>query len=1128
MRKLHFHIPIGFFLLLCFLSEAWGQVYPVKSNRKWGLIDRDGRVVAPPQFDAVHLGKSDRAVVVLAGKYGLVDVQGRELIAPQYTFLREVGSQLVLINQGGDCQEGDCSGGKWGLVHLGSGRVLEPAFSRVGSFERNGLARVNVGGNCHNLGCKDGLWGLVDTLAQVILPAQYSEILLGRGPEVFVKNEEGWGIYLLDSGRVTLPNRFASLQRISPERLVASIGDGFGVVDNQGNFVVAPRYQDIEAGGEDGYLSFAKNFLYGLMDSVGNEVVPARYESVRKLAGPWVLVRSAGRWGLRNLRDEELMDCVLALVDSVGPNYAVVQRGPLWGAIDSTGREIVPIRFQHAAPVNDSLFRVRHGEYLKWVNREGKVIQARKVDEVGPFEDGAAWVRDDGKEGLLGISGNWLFPPRYAEVNVFRTVAQARMEGSSEWEYLYFTRNGFETDARSFIVIKREEERQQVPLGNSAGVMGWFFNTARQLWGLRSPGTGKILIQPTYTRVSLVPGTDFTMVQGSGGIGTGSLWGIVNHRSGEQIHDPAFASIEEGDFARFGVARATYSSGRYALILPTGRVANFEQAAYIGRFSDGVARINLGGNLAWRSTSGVDTLYSDVYFDDVERAFRTRYRVCEGGKWGFINLRGEWVKDAQYEMVSTFRYGTAGFVSEGKWGLLDRQFAEVIPPRYDLIDYLQEGELDPLVVLGLEQDGYGFIDSLGELAISPRFAEVGDFHNGRVRVASEGQWGFADREGNLVVQPQYREAGDFHEDRARVRDKRYWGFVDPTGQPVTGQQYLRAGDFHEGVAWVQAGKFFGFIGPDGNFAIDPEFSKVRDFENGMAPARRKGKWGMIDHRGNWVVAPRYYRIGPFVDSVAVIQEGGDWGLIDAHGEFIFRPQFRELRPFHEGLALARKGLEFGYVNPNGEVAIDFQFSRAEDFSCGRAAVFERGRWGFVDSLGQWVVPARYSKVNNFSEDRAAVRINGRWGFIDPTGRLAVPAIYSQVRPFKDGRAAVQGDNGWGLINADGTVVVEPEYDEVGEFVEGLIPVSRHGKWGLLNIHGAPMTMLKYDELGAHHEGLARMLVARRYGVATLQGRVLLEPAYDVVKTVKDAVQVERSDQVGYLNREGRWLWPLQN
>lgn len=1108
--------------LLFLFQEAAGQLYPIKVDRKWGLIDANGQLVATPQYQAIHRIPGDHAIAVLNNLYGLLNSSGEELIPPQYTFLREISDELVLLNQGGSCDDGDCDGGMWGLSHLPSQNTLKPQFNLIGRFDDFGLARVNFNGDCTYDDCEGGWWGLIDNQARVRIPAKYTKIIHNSATEAFIQNDEGWGLFNLNQDVVQVPPMYEDLRRVGPNRLAMQLEGKFGVVNNANKNIIPPLYDDIKDG-KKGFLTFQSKGSYGLMDSLGKHIIQPLYERVEKADYGWVKVFAENRWGLRTVKDEEVMGTVLLGIGDLGPDYAVVQRGNTKGVINLKGEEVVPVRFEEVRVLEDSLFIVQDRRFFKWYDRQGRIQRTLELEGFDPLHGEMVQRVQKGKYwGVINLRGQWVVPPRYEQVGLFGQVAKVKRGNKSKWEHFYFDARGNPTDTKYFVVRGREDAID--PDASTLGSIGWFYSSGRFLWGLRNPKTKSSIVPPTFDTVELVPGQDVSIVSKREEGATN--FGLVHNRSGKDVSNFVFSEINSGDFINQDVARCTYRvSGKCGLVGIDGKVIAVPGASYIGEFVKGVARVNVNGHLVWKRSPGIDTLGIRVVQDANLGGRTTEFLYCEGGKWGFIDMDGQWLVEPKFETALDYKDGVARVRQNGKWGAVNQQYDFAIKPLYDFIDYLHHDSDLTLLTVGLKQDGIGFIDAKGEIAIAPQFGEAGDFQDGLVRIRENGLWGYADLAGQVVILPRYKEAGDFFEGRARVRDRRYWGFIDSQGNEVTPQKYLRAGDFHEGMAWVQFEKFFGYIGVQGMMMINPEFSEAGDFCNGAAPVKKKSGYGMIDQRGRWKVQPRFYRVFPYQDDIALVQERGSFGFVNGGGEFVLRPTYREIGSFSEDLAPARSNLQFGYLAPDGSVAIDFQFPRAEPFGCGRAAVFVNGKWGFIDTTGTLLIPNDFSRVGNFCEDRAAVRLHGAWGFVDPGGRLAVPVRYQKVESFREGRAAVylEGE-GWGFVNRDGTVIIPTSYEAVGEFQNGIVPVRKDGKWALLNVFGAPMTSFKYDAVGTFKEGLAQVKVEKRLGVVNNQGKVLLEPGYDTISIMDDRIQVEGDDQMGYLDLKGNWIW----
>ena len=178
--------------------------------------------------------------------------------------------------------------------------------------------------------------------------------------------------------------------------------------------------------------------------------------------------------------------------------------------------------------------------------------------------------------------------------------------------------------------------------------------------------------------------------------------------------------------------------------------------------------------------------------------------AATGGKWGYIDKRGDWVIEPQFEHAFGFKDGLASVEVGGRWGFIDQKGKFVVNPQYDFIFGLSEGyaifEIGKGSIPGCGQYcGYhGFIDTKGRVMVEAKFVE---------RPNPDGSW-------SSPVHP-------FSEGLAAVKTDDGWGFIDPTGKMVIDPQFDNVGSFQDGLAFVTALGKEAYITKTGAFVVDP-------------------------------------------------------------------------------------------------------------------------------------------------------------------------------------------------------------------------------------------------------------------------------------------------------------------
>ncbi len=333
------------------------------------------------------------------------------------------------------------------------------------------------------------------------------------------------------------------------------------------------------------------------------------------------------------------------------------------------------------------------------------------------------------------------------------------------------------------------------------------------------------------------------------------------------------------------------------------------------------------------------------------------FRAEEKGKWGFINKEGKFVIKPQFDdSYYSFSEGLAAVKTGRKWGYIDDTGKTVIPFSFEGAQKFKDGIAAVHVGDFTESGGkWGYIDrAAGYIFESKEHLTYTGFQDGLMPVKKEEKWGYINTKGEWAITPKFEDAEDFSDGLAGVRlDDETTGYIDTTGELVIRLKgaHPHYEGFSEGLApvFVDGEKKYGFINRRGEFVIPPQYAEARSFSEGRAEVCILGK----DESG-WPERR--------------------WGAIDREGKLIVPAIYKAISSYHEGMARVTNKEGHGFVNLSGEVSIPCKFRNADSFENGLAYVTV-GDWktewsGYIDKSGKFVW-----RPSDFSEkDKARQKV----------------------------------------------------------------------------------------------------------------------------------------------------------
>lgn len=349
-----------------------GDLAPVQIGRKWGYMDKHGKLVIPAQFAEATYFVNGRAVVGVGEQrrnlrdltWGVIDETGKYVISPQY---RDLG----LFHDGlARAAVSTTNGIKYGFIDEKLSFVIQPQFDYAYDFSeglaavKKGKAFIHATGYCNRSGrlviaptftvaepFKNGI-------ARVIEKHEY-EYIDKHGKKVS-----------RELGLQSFPND-AELNPIK-------VGNLYGYEDRVGKMVIKPSYR-MAFPFSDGYAAAVPqegSWGYGVIDKTGVFVSPAKFFTINQFSE-----------GL----------AAAQLVSNGQPGK--------WGFIKPSGEVAIPFKFDQVGNFSNGLapagfedgwaepFDARTQMYLMgYVDKTGAFAVKPKYRQAKDFKDGIAEV----------------------------------------------------------------------------------------------------------------------------------------------------------------------------------------------------------------------------------------------------------------------------------------------------------------------------------------------------------------------------------------------------------------------------------------------------------------------------------------------------------------------------------------------------------------------------------------------------------------------------------------------------------------------------------------------------------------------------------------------------------------
>lgn len=198
-------------------------------------------------------------------------------------------------------------------------------------------------------------------------------------------------------------------------------GTLYGYINSTGNFIIKPQYTQAMNFTENGTAIISKDGLWGLIDSTSRYIVKPTYDYINDFVEGIAVFTQAKSMGIMDEWGNVIPTKTYSFISDFSDGLAVVSMNKddgtiLYGYIDKTGKEVIPLTFSQATSFKDgyALIQTIKGTY-EIIDKTGRVKTIFPYKSMGNFNDNFLTFSEAPNEllGYVDLNGYVVIPPKY-------------------------------------------------------------------------------------------------------------------------------------------------------------------------------------------------------------------------------------------------------------------------------------------------------------------------------------------------------------------------------------------------------------------------------------------------------------------------------------------------------------------------------------------------------------------------------------------------------------------------------------------------------------------------------------------------------------------------------------------
>ncbi len=386
-----------------------------------------------------------------------------------------------------------------------------------------------------------------------------------------------------------------------------------------------------------------------------------------------------------------------------------------------------------------------------------------------------------------------------------------------------------------------------------------------------------------------------------------------------------------------------------------------------------------------------------------------------------------------------------------------------------------------LIPIKSKNHKYGYVDTLGNWFILPRYDDALDFSEGFASVCENDTCFYINKEGLKISDNYFEETENYVNGVAIVKNKNSCFLINRSGQIIS-KPYQEINPQSESLFVCKEENKYGAINSKAEIIIPFIYNKLGDFKNGFA-YYLTDHYGLVNQFNKTLNAEWDWISDIDTNKIAVVSKAKKYGLINYAEEVRLAPQFDYITHCQNGIYLIVKDNKYGFYNGLEKCFVtDIEFEYNSSYA---SSYYSNGKYfkllnddevALIDGNGRYSIPfGMYSNLFFAKCDLIRIQKNNKYGFVDRKLKQVTPIDFTKASDFDDCIAVVEKSGISQLINPLGKVIYAIKGGTIKKINKNnyKILLGNLELFGLINNHGEVLLQSEFSVIEPINEFLYR-------------------------------------------------------